>query len=1372
MRISRFCEARGWYAPEEDPMLSKIYCFGDDGPSDDGGSNDDDDDDDFSGTFDDPGEPGFSGPSYDGQNDGEYGNDYDSDNDGITDDQDDTPYGGSGVDNDPSDDAYNEAVENGWISPGDPVSSIPTEFTVPVTITTSPNGVVTTTYGDPVPVGGGPGEGTSTDTDGNVIEVIYSNPTSRPETAESGIDYGEIAESVLSNIVEFAIPKANANAGSRDMAQLQQMYTAMLADKITAKEYLDIGQRLGFTLQELDPAKMGTSSWNPETGMYEIEITTLPEDVEFSDDYRPGSFDDSVDDDSPYDGDQNLDSLRNELSQQAMESTVSKMYEDLTGNRASTSLSDEQMASLVSTLKTVLDNGGTILAAESALRTDIENKIASAYADAASGGEDVEYSDVADSVFRPGAGEDTAVEIGSNADVTTIIENALNNGLAGSGLSPSEISLIINGVIDNLPETPSAQDIADIVGNSLGGVSTLTATDVTNIILDSVTGLSTLTTEDITTILSEQLDGLPTPLTNEEVTSIIDTALDSLPDSATPDDVTSIITEQLGKLPTPLTSEEVSEIIGSAIDNLPDYATPDDVTTIVETAISAADYASPEDVELAIDTAIDDYATKEENRRAEEAAQALAEEKAQVAVDVKNEYSEILGRDPTEEELNGYINGIVDDTISIDNVTNDLLKEAQGIQQEEFAEGEAELAAGYTEGGVGDYYFGDAVNPQTEVDPVTGEEFDTVQIAIGDGTTLPVRVEDLGKYNLKLIGNVEDGTGKVVRDDYKPRTLDVGAGEEPATETPIDGISAEEQAEIDAEVARLQQLDQATDFGPLASLVGGQIEIDPNTTEVKAPVTDRETILEVLSTSGQGINIDALPGSVTLDENGRIMVDAKAAGFLRAVTGRDPFTGERVDLTQYERTYDPETGNFTIKGPDVDVTYDPRELLDEGTLYGPPQPDVVPITIEDFQQTFGPTVESVQPIAQKEFETQLDRDPTEQEVEDIVKRANELIREGRDIREVVGEATKEAARAAGGTGGEPDDAEGAAEDEAAGDAAAGGGGRGGGMSFTPEGTVTFPTQQGDAAVTSPPGGAGAPMPDVDLPQFDLDSIAQTAAQRGYLSAGDISRAQTAGVPESQLRDAFNRYLYLLQGDQGEEEGSEDKFGLGPKFSEGTLGMTGGPIVPVPGAGEGLIGDDGGLIGPDGGDDIFDLTGGGEGEGEGTGPGGGAGAGEGEAGTGGEGDGAGGEGTGAGAGEGTGEGTGTGPVTGPGAGTGGGASYTDDDDGYPTVLGEGPYGGRILNFPIGDPYIPEDDFAYREPAITSPYDFYRDFGRFIASEPMAQAMAVPSRDPVTGALIPSLYSPAYLGVGELVGGGNTMTPSGIAALNTLFGVQSE
>jgi len=185
------------------------------------------------------------------------------------------------------------------------------------------------------------------------------------------------------------------------------------------------------------------------------------------------------------------------------------------------------------------------------------------------------------------------------------------------------------------------------------------------------------------------------------------------------------------------------------------------------------------------------------------------------------------------------------------------------------------------------------------------------------------------------------------------------------------------------------------------------------------------------------------------------------------------------------------------------------------------------------------------------------------------------------------------------------------------------------MSFTPEGTVTSPTQQGDADVTSPAGGAGQPMPEVDLPVADVDpdKLARIAATRGYLSQGDISKAQTAGVPESQLRDLFNRYLYLIQGDQGEEVGSEDKFGLGPKFSEGTLGLGGGPIVPVPAAGEGLIGDDGGLIGPEGGEDIFDFTGGGEGEGEGTGPGGGEGTGEGEAGTGGEGEGAGGVGTG-------------------------------------------------------------------------------------------------------------------------------------------------
>ena len=1374
MRIKRWCEARGWYE-QEDTIEHKIYCFGGDGNGDDGDTggsthpgrpggesgerggrddngndNDDgepafvgerdfgDDDDFFEGTFDDPGEPGFSGPSYDGQNDGEYGNDYDSDNDGITDDKDDTPFGGSGVDNDPSDDAYNEAVENGWINPGDPVSSVPTEFSVPATITVSPNGVVTTTYGDPVPVGTGPAEGTSVGDDGTVIEIVYSNPTSRPETAESGIDYGDIAEKVLSNIVDFVIPKASANAGTRDINQLRSFYTAMLADKITPKQYLDLGKELGFTLQELDPAKMSTNYFDPELGMHVIDIQVAPEDVEFSDDYSPGSFNDSIDDDSPYDGDQDLGELRDELSQQAMETTASNMYEQLTGNRAETSLSAEQMSSLVNTLKRVLDNGGTIGEAESALRTEIEGKIASAYANAAAGGEDVNYEDVADGVFRPGAGEGTAVEIGSPQDVKLTIENAIAKSLANSGLTSAEVNSIVNGVLNGLPENPSAQDIADAVNAGLGEVSTLTKMDVTDIILESISDLSTLTAEDVTSILKDQLADLPTPLTNEEV----------------------------------------SDIISSAIDGLPDYATPEDVTEIVSTAIEAADYASPEDVELAIDTAIDDYATKEEQRRAEEAAAALAEEKAQIGVDVKNEYTEILGRDPTEEELTGYIDGIVNDTINIDNVTNDLLKEAQGIQQEELAEGEAELAAGYTEGGVGDYYFGDATNYNVEVDPVTGEEIPTIQIDIAGGTTLPVAIKDLEKYNLKLIGDPESDTAKVVRDDYKPRVLDVSAGEEPETTTPaVEGISEEEMAEIDAQVEQLKTLEETTDFGELASLSGAQVEIDPETSEVKAPVTDRQTILEVIRTVGEGVNIDALPGSISIDENGRIMADAKGAGFLRAVTGKDPFTGEAIDLTRYERTYDPDTGNFTIKGPDVDVTYDPRELTDTGTLYGQPRPDFVTITLDDFQQMFGPTPDSVRVTARARFESdpEIDREPTEEEIEKIVERANELIREGRDVRDVVGEATREAAVAAGGTGGEPDEAEGAAEDVTAGGTASGGGGRGGGMSFTPEGTVTSPTQQGDADVTSPAGGAGQPMPEVDLPVADVDpdKLARIAATRGYLSQGDISKAQTAGVPESQLRDLFNRYLYLIQGDQGEEVGSEDKFGLGPKFSEGTLGLGGGPIVPVPAAGEGLIGDDGGLIGPEGGEDIFDFTGGGEGEGEGTGPGGGEGTGEGEAGTGGEGEGAGGVGTGEGTGEGGGEGTGTGPVTGPGDGTGGGDSdEPDDDDDFPTVLGEGPYGGRILNFPIGDPYIPFDDFEYREPAITSPYDFYRDFGRFIVSEPLAQQLAVPSRDPVTGALVPSIYAPAYLGVGDTVGGGNTMTPSGIAALSTLFGVQSE
>jgi len=926
VRIKRWCEARGWYE-QEDTIEYKIFCFGDDGgngddgdsggsthpgrpggesgerdPGNDDDNGNDDDDDFYDGTFDDPGEPGFSGPSYDGQNDGEYGNDYDSDNDGITDDQDDTPFGGSGVDNDPSDDAYNEAVENGWINPGDPVSSVPTEFSVPATITVSPNGVVTTTYGDPVPVGTGPAEGTSVGDDGTVIEIVYSNPTSRPETAESGIDYGDIAEKVLSNIVDFVIPKASANAGTRDINQLRSFYTAMLADKITPKQYLDLGKELGFTLQELD-----------------------------------GSFNDSIDDDSPYDGDQDLGELRDELSQQAMETTASNMYEQLTGNRAETSLSAEQMSSLVNTLKRVLDNGGTIGEAESALRTEIEGKIASAYANAAAGGEDVNYEDVADGVFRPGAGEGTAVEIGSPQDVKLTIENAIAKSLANSGLTSAEVNSIVNGVLNGLPENPSAQDIADAVNAGLGEVSTLTKMDVTDIILESISDLSTLTAEDVTSILKDQLADLPTPLTNEEV----------------------------------------SDIISSAIDGLPDYATPEDVTEIVSTAIEAADYASPEDVELAIDTAIDDYATKEEQRRAEEAAAALAEEKAQIGVDVKNEYTEILGRDPTEEELTGYIDGIVNDTINIDNVTNDLLKEAQGIQQEELAEGEAELAAGYTEGGVGDYYFGDAT------------------IDIAGGTTLPVAIKDLEKYNLKLIGDPESDTAKVVRDDYKPRVLDVSAGEEPETTTPaVEGISEEEMAEIDAQVEQLKTLEETTDFGELASLSGAQVEIDPETSEVKAPVTDRQTILEVIRTVGEGVNIDALPGSISIDENGRIMADAKGAGFLRAVTGKDPFTGEAIDLTRYERTYDPDTGNFTIKGPDVDVTYDPRELTDTGTLYGQPRPDFVTITLDDFQQMFGPTPDSVRVTARARFESdpEIDREPTEEEIEKIVERANELIR--------------------------------------------------------------------------------------------------------------------------------------------------------------------------------------------------------------------------------------------------------------------------------------------------------------------------------------------------------------------------------------------
>jgi len=188
---------------------------------------------------------------------------------------------------------------------------------------------------------------------------------------------------------------------------------------------------------------------------------------------------------------------------------------------------------------------------------------------------------------------------------------------------------------------------------------------------------------------------------------------------------------------------------------------------------------------------------------------------------------------------------------------------------------------------------------------------------------------------------------------------------------------------------------------------------------------------------------------------------------------------------------------------------------------------------------------------------------------------------------------------------------------------------------------------------------------------------------------------------------------VLPPSEGEAIGAEDvdPTGLGFSEKEGGVGL-------LPGEG-GIIGTDSGIIGQSGDDGFNPFTEGGDG-GEGDETVRASGPGESQ------------EGEGPGAGDGTGTGTPPDLVSGEG-GEGG-------DDGFepaPPVQTD-PY-----DFGSGE-YDPLLDFEYRQPQITSPFDFARDFGSYTLSPEIEQSFQDLTADRLAQGFEPAaLYEPEFL-----------------------------
>jgi len=247
---------------------------------------------------------------------------------------------------------------------------------------------------------------------------------------------------------------------------------------------------------------------------------------------------------------------------------------------------------------------------------------------------------------------------------------------------------------------------------------------------------------------------------------------------------------------------------------------------------------------------------------------------------------------------------------------------------------------------------------------------------------------------------------------------------------------------------------------------------------------------------------------------------------------------------------------------------------------------------------------------------------------------------------------------------------------------------------------------------------GAPMVQISTEDVGVDGSIEGAEARtgegedeaglpgGSGGAGRLGDDEVAQEGVEDFAYDYPAFFPSETGDQAQQEQSTSGIGLSP--DSGGVGL-------LPGEG-GIIGTDSGIVGQSGSGGLNPFTEGGEG-GEGDETSGILGQGEGQAGTG----------------EGAGDGTGTGTPPDLVSGEGG-------DDGFepaPPVQTD-PY-----DFGSGE-YDPLLDFEYRQPQITSPFDFARDFGSYTLSPEIEQSFQDLTADRLAQGFEPAaLYEPEFL-----------------------------
>lgn len=176
------------------------------------------------------------------------------------------------------------------------------------------------------------------------------------------------------------------------------------------------------------------------------------------------------------------------------------------------------------------------------------------------------------------------------------------------------------------------------------------------------------------------------------------------------------------------------------------------------------------------------------------------------------------------------------------------------------------------------------------------------------------------------------------------------------------------------------------------------------------------------------------------------------------------------------------------------------------------------------------------------------------------------------------------------------------------------------------------------------------------------------------------------------------------GPSEETSGEGDALGLGDTDTSGIPGVTDGPVISLGDEGEGLVGDDGTLIGtedqtgqPDSSGDDGDIAGTGD--------------------------------------------------EGPTIGGGPSIDIDDSDDDSVTIGDDTGVTIPIDPYDFGDTIVYDpglDDFTYRQPAITSPFDFAGMFGSYTLSPEVEQAMDELTTERETLGFDPAaLYEPDYL-----------------------------